>query len=105
MAIVKKIKEPTAAAKVAAGHAGATPEDPIDALIIGAGPSGRTYDLHLKVCFLDINTFIRNGLFAESSKRSTASLRHYSRTPISPWWHLDRSYPGVLDAAGSRLRI
>ncbi|GLI74337.1 hypothetical protein PoHVEF18_002574 [Penicillium ochrochloron] len=39
MAIVKKIKEPTAAAKVAAGHAGTTPEDPIDALIIGAGPS------------------------------------------------------------------
>jgi threonine dehydrogenase-like Zn-dependent dehydrogenase len=41
MAIVKKIKEPTTAVKVAASQAGATPEDPIDALIIGAGPSGR----------------------------------------------------------------
>jgi hypothetical protein len=78
MAIVKKIKEPTAAAKVAAGHAGATPEDPIDALIIGAGPSGRKHDPHMKVWVLDINSFIRNGVFAESSKRSTASLRDYS---------------------------
>jgi hypothetical protein len=51
MAIVKKIKEPTTASKVAAGHAGATAEDPIDALIIGAGPSGRKLNPHSKFAF------------------------------------------------------
>jgi hypothetical protein len=48
MVLVKKIKESTTATKVAAGQAGATAEDPIDALIIGAGPSGRKHYPRLK---------------------------------------------------------
>lgn len=48
MVLVKKIKEPTTATKVAAGQAGATVEDPIDALIIGAGPSGKKHYPQLK---------------------------------------------------------
>jgi hypothetical protein len=85
------------------GAAGTTEENPIDAVVVGAGPSGTFFNRGTQdISMTDLD---RNGGLEDSSQRRPSTLRHCCRTPERRRWHLDWPHPVLLDSPGSQVRV